>query len=447
MSKAIITEQHLHDIADAIIAKGGATGPMTPAQMPAAIASIPSGRPIEEASIKCVCFYDYDGFRLYSFTKEEVLAMSELPPFPRRDGYVYTNWTHTLEDVKAVREMLDVGAIIKPDDNSTRFLVDIAENGTKRMCVSCSATISNDSTIDWGDGTVESITTSAVRRVHEYPTQGKFVVSIKSTNGRVHFGLDNVNCDHSPTFTEGDDFNVTEANIGSNVKITGRAFLYNTIPVITLAEGVEIESSNAFLYSNVRSLIFPRSMTKLNLSLDYNAYLKTVVFPPTMTEVVGNAPKGCKHLDSYILPDGLTSVVLPQTSCIVRCQISQNAISISANSLYDSLVKNFTIPDGITALAYGVLRNCVFLTSIRMPPNLDSIDSYCLQGIRLCLLIDFRRATRIPTLSATSAITGLPTDCKIVVPDELYDEWIAATNWSDASIVGHIIKASEYVEA
>lgn len=43
MSKAIITEQHLHDIADAIIAKGGATAPMTPAQMPAAIASIPSG--------------------------------------------------------------------------------------------------------------------------------------------------------------------------------------------------------------------------------------------------------------------------------------------------------------------------------------------------------------------------------------------------------------------
>ena len=43
MSKAIITEQHLHDIADAIIAKGGATAPMTPAQMPAAIAAIPSG--------------------------------------------------------------------------------------------------------------------------------------------------------------------------------------------------------------------------------------------------------------------------------------------------------------------------------------------------------------------------------------------------------------------
>ena len=43
MSKALITESHLTDIANAIIAKGGATAPMTPAQMAAAIAVIPSG--------------------------------------------------------------------------------------------------------------------------------------------------------------------------------------------------------------------------------------------------------------------------------------------------------------------------------------------------------------------------------------------------------------------
>ena len=43
MSKALITESHLTDIANAIIAKGGATAPMTPAQMPAAIQAIPSG--------------------------------------------------------------------------------------------------------------------------------------------------------------------------------------------------------------------------------------------------------------------------------------------------------------------------------------------------------------------------------------------------------------------
>jgi hypothetical protein len=44
-------------------------------------------------------------------------------------------------------------------------------------------------------------------------------------------------------------------------------------------------------------------------------------------------------------------------------------------------------------------------------------------------------------LSSTSAI---PTQAqmRIIVPDALYDEWIAATNWS--SHASRIIKASEF---
>ena len=43
MSKAVITEGLLDDIADAIIAKGGASAALTPAQMASAIGQIPSG--------------------------------------------------------------------------------------------------------------------------------------------------------------------------------------------------------------------------------------------------------------------------------------------------------------------------------------------------------------------------------------------------------------------
>ena len=35
-----------------------------------------------------------------------------------------------------------------------------------------------------------------------------------------------------------------------------------------------------------------------------------------------------------------------------------------------------------------------------------------------------------PTLSNTNAFTDIPADCEIRVPAALYDEWIAATNWS-----------------
>ena len=61
------------------------------------------------------------------------------------------------------------------------------------------------------------------------------------------------------------------------------------------------------------------------------------------------------------------------------------------------------------------------------------------------LLVDFRRATMIPTLDS-GCFNNIQSDCKIVVPDALYDDWITATNWSASNIVGHIVKASEYTE-
>jgi hypothetical protein len=52
--------------------------------------------------------------------------------------------------------------------------------------------------------------------------------------------------------------------------------------------------------------------------------------------------------------------------------------------------------------------------------------------------LDFTRCTSIPTLENSNAFTGIPADCEFRVPAELYDEWIAATNWSTyaSQIVG-----------
>jgi hypothetical protein len=43
---------------------------------------------------------------------------------------------------------------------------------------------------------------------------------------------------------------------------------------------------------------------------------------------------------------------------------------------------------------------------------------------------DFTSHTSVPTLAHTSAFKDIPADCEFLVPAALYDEWIAATNWS-----------------
>ena len=82
-----------------------------------------------------------------------------------------------------------------------------------------------------------------------------------------------------------------------------------------------------------------------------------------------------------------------------------------------------------------------------IPSSVTSIGANTFSSCYGIVKYDFTEHAQVPTLSNVSAFRNIATDCKIVVPDALYDTWIAATNWSGASIVGHIVKASEYVEA
>jgi hypothetical protein len=55
---------------------------------------------------------------------------------------------------------------------------------------------------------------------------------------------------------------------------------------------------------------------------------------------------------------------------------------------------------------------------------------------------DFSHHTAVPTLANANAFTGIPSDCKIIVPDALYDKWVSATNWS--TYASYIIKKTDW---
>ena len=79
-----------------------------------------------------------------------------------------------------------------------------------------------------------------------------------------------------------------------------------------------------------------------------------------------------------------------------------------------------------------------------MGNGLTSLPANLFIGNTALQVVDFRSATSVPELDHTSAFQDVSETCKIVVPDSLYNTWINATNWSDTSIVSHIIKASDY---
>lgn len=142
----------------AIEAKGVAVGDATLTQYASKIEAIEQGgEVVEEAPENDVNFYDYDGFRVASFTIEEAKALTQeqydaiLPP--THEGLTFQEWNWTLEDIQTYdRQYADIGANYITSDGNTHMnvIIDYAS-------VSISISGKNGTIyIDWGDGSEES---------------------------------------------------------------------------------------------------------------------------------------------------------------------------------------------------------------------------------------------------------------------------------------------------
>jgi hypothetical protein len=87
-------------------------------------------------------------------------------------------------------------------------------------------------------------------------------------------------------------------------------------------------------------------------------------------------------------------------------------------------------------------NSCSNLTSITIGKGVTYINSdafrYCSKALKYVFSAEM---TAVPTLASTSAFTGINANCKIYVPDALYDTWITNTNWSTYAL--YIAKLSE----
>jgi hypothetical protein len=80
-----------------------------------------------------------------------------------------------------------------------------------------------------------------------------------------------------------------------------------------------------------------------------------------------------------------------------------------------------------------------------IPYSVTSIEKYAFYDCTNLSIFDFRKSTSVPTLVNVDAFYNTPSNKEIIVPDSLYDQWIAASNWSSTTnnIVNCIVKASQ----
>ena len=217
-------------------------------------------------------------------------------------------------------------------------------------------------------------------------------------------------------------------------------------------EGMPVTSVGHYSFQHdakLSSITIPDSVTSIgNQAFMDCTGLTSVVIGNSVTSIGNHAFRDCTGLTSVVIPDSVTSIgyrAFSNCTSLTSVVIGNSVTSIGSETfdLCKSL-SSITIPDSVTSIGYRAFNFCSDLTTITIPDSVASIEGYAFSGCYKLLKYDFSSHTSIPTLGSGAFPDTFSNRKIIIVPDTLYDEWIAATNWS--AYASQIIKASEYTE-
>lgn len=415
MAKNDNLKEFLTEIADTIRAKKGITGKINPQDFSSEISSIESGGgSVErtEAPFNDVNFIDFDGFILHSYTKDEFLALTEFPENPSRPGLTCQGWNWSLEDARTqVQEygICDIGALYVTDDNSTRLYVEIASMQYRTITLILTTQNTTGAPIDWGDGKTDEYTYGALNLTHTYEEKGSYVITIANPN-RVPITTPYDGVSSSSLFGSSignadkyRGFILQKAELGFLFQVIGGAF-QNCTGLRKITVGISQRFSGMYTFRESR--------------------IECVVFPPLTAGYGTHCFRDCRSLTSVSLVPNAKSV---PTYAFYNCYAMRRAV----------------LPYTLTNLGSYAFYGCYQLKEIKIPAGVSQIQNYTFSNCYGLLTLDFRHHTAVPSLSSTNALNNVPSSCKIVVPDELFDSWKTSTNWSSFS--SRIIKLSEYI--
>ena len=365
------------------------------------------------ASPGAVTYYDYDGTVLHSFSADAFAALAEHPALPEREGLVCQGWNYDLAKAQvyvAKYGMLNIGANYITDDGKTRLYIRIAAEGRMDVPLCFSQTVANGVTIDWGDGSETQTVSGAGNKniTHKYASIGDYCITLSVANGCT-LGLGR----NSSSYC-------VMGSAGNNGKV-----YCNMLQTVEIGRNVTSFGVYAFSYCpSLASVVIPESVTSIGSHVFNNcSSLASVVIPEGVTSIGDSAFSNCSSLASVVIPESVTSI--------------GSHVFSSCSSL-----ASVVIPEGVTNIGSDVFSNCSSLASVVIPESVTSIGNSAFSNCYGMAFYDFSALTAVPSLSATNAFQNIPSDCKIIVPDALYDEWIAATNWS--TYASKIIKKSEW---
>lgn len=393
-----------------------------------------------------VMFWDYDGTLIYSCTLEEAKAMTKLPDAPSHadKGLVFYKWNYTLEEVNAITDGADVGALYNTADGKTHLFLDIPINN-----VAIPLAISKYSTnrglsinVDWGDGTIEPFSwdknVSASTITHTYVNKGKYEIKIENTS--------------YATYSQKTGFylGVTGYNVNSAKNLFGH-FLRDTAPT-----AIDTYLTKVYLtaYCSIDCGNCP-SLTEVSL---YNCHIAPYGFANTSVKHVNT---GGEIMFNAFYNSTVETFSMHNTSLepsafrntIVKRIVCNAYTNTYSDSVYLSLpvVKRCVWPrtwysgDNISMascrkISFSALSSSSSGTSYYFTGttelHVDNVRPYGSQAkinkeiISAPILEKFILNNSTPT-PLYGAFTKIPNTCKYYVPDDAVDTYKSTEGWSE----------------
>lgn len=366
-----------------------------------------------------VFFIDYDGSVVEAWDTASVASKTELPSNPTHTGLVAQGWNWSLANIQSYISKYPeadvyVGQMYKTASGLTEIDVSMTRVTGKTITMNM---VGNK---NWGDGTSDNLTE------HTYEDYGDYTITCNGTS--IPSGSTSAGGMFSSSYNTVNKDWCTAVRIGENVISIGN-YAFN------------------YCYS-LRNITIPSSIKAGGSYLFYNCYsLKSIVIPNSTKNIGQYEFSNCKSLTTVSLPSSIEkNINYTFTGCnsLKNITIPENVLTIGVYAFNEcDTLDRINIPNNVSEINTYALYHCYSLTKVNITSNITKIGSYAFFGCFANLKYDFSATTAVPTLDNSNSFNNINGNCKIIVPDALYDDWIVATNWS--TYADYIYKASEVV--
>lgn len=256
--------------------------------------------------------------------------------------------------------------------------------------------------------------------------------------------------------------NLTEVTPLATSNVTDMGNMFNSCPKLTKVPLLDTSNVTRMerMFSNDSILaevpLFDTSKVTDMTAMFYNCYKLTSVpsFDTSNVTKMNNMFTFCEVLTR--VPMFNTGNVANMSSMFSTCRALKEVPQLDTKNVTD-INSMFTGCRNITEVVLSDISKATSLSSMfyscyslkkvvlgQISSKVRSSSSW-FYDCKALEVIHFKDATSIPTLSATNAFYSVPSTCKVVIPDALYDSWTTATNWSAINVTW--TKESEYDDA